>query len=242
MAGADDLTAEALEALLGERPLQSHPVLLSTVSTAIQWAGDGAPDGAVVVADHQIAPRGRAGQPWKIVPGRGLGFALVMRPQLEAKREGFLYTLVLAALADVCGPGVTIQWPDEVRRGDELAAAVGIEIRLGSRGVRWAVANFLLPGAAPPRGALMRDVLDAIDERIAAPGEEVLEEHRRLCATLGRHVRARLLGGASRLSGVAVDTLGDGSLVLELDGEADDEGAGRRVPVRPQDVSSIDLD
>ena len=232
MGTADDLAPEALKPLLGDRALQSSDVVLSTASSAAQWAAAGARDGAVVVADYQIAPRGRAGRPWKTVPGRGLGFALVMRPQLEAAREGYLYTLVMTALADVCGPGVSIEWPDEVHRDGAMVAAAGIEIRLGARGVKWAVANFLLPDATPPRGELLHSVLEAVDARRSADAAAVVEDYDRICATIGRHVRARLLGGTSRLDGTALGTIDDGSIVLETE-------AGRRVPVRPQDISSI---
>jgi len=43
----------------------------------------------------------------------------------------------------------------------------------------------------------------------------------------------RLLGGATRLDGKAVELADDGSLVVEL-------REGRRVPVRPQDIASIE--
>lgn len=232
MGTADDLAPEALQPLLGGRALQSAPVVLSTASSAAQWAGTGAPDGAVVVADYQIAPRGRAGRPWRVSPGLGLGFALVMRPQLEAAREGYLYTMVMAALADVCGPGVSIEWPDEVHRDGTMAAAAGIEIRLGARGVKWAVVNFLLPDATPPRGDLLHAVVEAVDARRTAQSGAVVGDYDKICATIGRKVRARLLGGTSRLEGTALGTIDDGSIVLETE-------AGRRVPVRPQDISSI---
>ena len=232
MGSPDELSAEALEELLGERALQSHEVLLSTASSAVQWAGSGAPDGAVVVAAHQIAARGRAGRPWKLAPERDLGFALVLRPDVKAKREGFLYTLVLSALADVLGPDVTIEWPDEVRRGETVLAATGIDIRLGPGVVKWAVVNFWLPDVQAPRGELLRAVVEAVDARRAAEPQAVLEDHQRLCATIGRDVRVQLLGGQTRLSGTAVELLDDGALVLE-------NAEGRRVPVRPQDISWI---
>ncbi len=232
MKPGDDLAAEALEPLLGGRALRSHPVLLSTATSAAEWAGAGAPHGAVVVADSQISPRGRAGRPWKVAPGRGLGFALVLRPQLVADREGWLYTVVLAALADVCGEGVTIEWPDEVLRDGEMVAAAGIDVRLGARGVKWAAVNMLLPDARPPRGELLAAVVAAIDERLASAPDAVLEDYTRRCSTLGRSVRVRLLGGTMRFEGTAVSTQHEGALVLETTD-------GRELPVRPQDVSTI---
>jgi BirA family biotin operon repressor/biotin-[acetyl-CoA-carboxylase] ligase len=228
----DDLTTEALEPMLGERALQCHPVLLSIASHASDWAAAGAPDGAVVVAGSQVAARGRAGTRWSMQPGRGLTFALVLRPKMAAAKEGFLYTLVLAALADVLGPGVKIEWPDEVYRGDTMVAATGIEVRLGAEGVKSAAINVLLPEAEPPRGELLARVVHAIEARVDGSHDQALEDHRRLCATIGRTVRGQLLGGQARFEGTAIDTLEDGALVIAA-------GGGRRLPVRPQDVGVL---
>lgn len=233
MSRADDLTAESLAAVVGERRVQTHAVLLSASVTAAEWARAGAPHGAVVVADHQIAPRGRAGRPWKITPGRGLAFALVLRPQLAAKREGWLYAVVLTALADVCGEGVTIEWPDEIHRQGATAAAVGIDVRLGGLTVKSAVVNLLFPDAQPPRAELLGSVLQAIDARLASSEGSVLEDYAALCRTIGRDVRVRLLGTTTRLQGRALEVLDDGALVLET-------GEGRRVPVQAQHISSIE--
>lgn len=234
VSSGEDLSAESLAAVVGERGLQSHPVLLSTAVTAAQWARAGAPDGSLVVADHQIAPRGRAGRPWKVTPGHGLSFALVLRPQLETEREGWLYAVVLTALADACGEGVTIQWPDEVQREGATAAAVGIEVRLGGLTVKWAVVNFLVADAEPPRGELLGSILQALDARLASSPRSVLDDYGALCRTIGRDVRVRLLGGTTRIEGRALEVFEDGALVLET-------GEGRRVPVRPQDISSLEF-
>lgn len=229
----DDLAAESLAAVVGDRPVQSHPVLLSTAVTAAEWARAGAPDGAVVLADYQIAPRGRAGRPWKVTPGHGLAFSLVLRPQLASDREGWLYAVVLAALADVCGDGVRIEWPDEIHRQGVMAAMVGIDVRLGGPTVKWAVVNLLIPDAQPPRGELLGSVLQAIHTRLASTQRAVLDDYASLCSTIDSNVRVRVLGGTTRLQGKAVEVLDDGSLVLEI-------GEERRVPVRPQDISSIE--
>lgn len=228
-----DLAVESVAAVLGDRPVQSHAVLLSAAVTASEWARAGAPDGAVVLADYQVSPRGRAGRPWKVAPGRGLAFALVLRPQLASAREGWLYAVVLAALADVCGDDVTIAWPDEIRREGSVTAMVGIDVRLGGLTIKWAVVNVLIEDAEPPRGKLLASVLQAIDARLASSRAAVLEDYASLSSTTGRDVRVRLLGGTARLQGRAAEVLDDGSLVLEM-------GADRRVPVRPQDISSIE--
>lgn len=233
MKAGDDLAAAALAAIVGDRELQTHPVVLSTAVTAAEWAGAGAPDGAVVVAHQQIAPRGHAGRSWKVTPGEGLSFALVLRPQIASDREGWLYVVALAALADACGAGATVEWPDEVHRDGAMAAAVSLDIRLGGLGIKWAVLNVLVAAAQPPRGELLGSILGAIDARLAGSPRAVLDDVGPRCATIGRDVRMRLLGGQTRLQGTAVEIAEDGSLVLDV-------GEGSRVPVRPQDVSTIE--
>lgn len=233
MRAGDDLTAESLAAIAGDRELQSHPVVLSTAVTAAEWAGSGAPHRAVVVAHHQIAPRGHAGRSWRVTPGEGLSFAVVLRPQIASDREGWLYIVALAALADACGADATIEWPDEVHRDGAMAAAVSLDIRLGGLEIKWAVLNVLVADAQPPRGELLGSILEAIDARLASSPQAVLDDVGPRCATIGRDVRMRLLGGQTRLRGTGVEIAADGALVLDV-------GAGSRVPVRPQDVSTIE--
>ena len=234
MESSRDLSAETLEQLVPGRPVQFYPTLLSTGVTAIAWANADAPDGALVVADYQISPRGRADRPWKLTPGRGLGFSLVIHPDLPPKREGWLYTVILTALSDVYGEEAAIAWPDEVRVGGEMQAAAGVRVRLGPGTIRWAVLDLLLPNAEPPRGALLVSVVEAIEQRLAGPEDELLEDYHRRCETIGRSLRMRMLGGTGpKLEGTAVRTIDDGALLLETP-------EGNEAPIRPQDIREVE--
>jgi BirA family biotin operon repressor/biotin-[acetyl-CoA-carboxylase] ligase len=231
-----DLTPEALEAVLAGRPIRSYAAVVSTGVAAHAWAVDGAPGGAVVVAGQQLSPRGHAGRPLSPPAGDGLGFSVVMRPALPVAREGWLYTVVLTALADVLGEDARVEWPDEVRRGDRTLATAAITARAGDANGRigWAIADVLVAGAAPPRAELLRAVLGAVDTRASQRTERVVRSYERACATLGARVRLRLRAGtAPTLEGRAVGTLDDGAIVLAT---AD----GSEVPVRPQDVRSAE--
>jgi len=55
----------------------------STNDEAAQWAAQGAPDLALVVADEQTTGRGRAGRHWYTPRGTGLAFSIVVYPTLE---------------------------------------------------------------------------------------------------------------------------------------------------------------
>ena len=232
-----DLTAEALAEHLGARPLRAYPALLSTEADALQWARAGAPSGAVVVADYQASPRGRGGWPWTVVPGHGLGFSVVVRPELPEEREGWPYVAVGAALADALGADARTVWPDEVVVDGERAAAYAVATQPVDGARSWAVVTVHLPGADAPRGPLLRRALDAIEGRLDDRADDVVARYTERCATLGARVRARMvpLGPAGvELEGDAVACKPDGALTLDM-------GGGRRVAVLPQHLGLLDV-
>jgi BirA family transcriptional regulator, biotin operon repressor / biotin---[acetyl-CoA-carboxylase] ligase len=225
---------------LPDRSLRTYPALLSTEADAMAWARDGAPQGALVVADYQASPRGRGGLPWKVSAGRGLGFSLVLRPRIEPAREGWLYTVATAALADVLeeahGARPRISWPDEVMVDGRREAAVGIHAEPDAHGIAWAVVTVLIIDAQPPRAPLLGRTVAGIERRLDQPTDEVLVDHEARCATLGTTVRAHLvpLGPAgTRIEGVAVACRSDGSLAIET-------GPGRRIAIPPRDLGRLE--
>lgn len=233
-----DLSDDAVRAALPHREVRAFPALLSTEAEALAWARAGGPEGALVVADYQASPRGRAGLPWHVEPGEGLGFSLILRPQLPAEREGWLYTVALSGLADAIGDEAAIHWPDLVHRSATggRAAAVGVHAELGPTGTLWAVVTVLFEDTRPPRTGLLAEGVAAIEQRYASPPQAVLDDYRTRCATLGRRVRARLIPmgpSGPQVTGEAVDCVDDGALVIRSE-------KGNRVAVRPQHLGMLD--
>ncbi|MDP9393646.1 MAG: hypothetical protein M3Q27_05000 [Actinomycetota bacterium] len=233
-----DLTAAVVEAALGDRPVRAYPALLSTEPVAMQWAREGAPSGAVVVADYQASPRGRGGWPWTVRPGTGLGFTLLVRPDLPPEREGWPYVACLLGLHDAVGTaGSRLVWPDMVRASNgEALARLGVYVELGPSRIEWATVTVLVEGAAPPRAPLLAHVVDAVERRLAQPVEQVRGSYRPLCTTLGQQRRARLIPlgpGGPEVTGEAVDVLADGALVLRT-------ARGSRVAVPPQNLGLLE--
>lgn len=225
-----DLSAEALAEVIPERPVRAYQALISTEADALAWARAGAPDGAVVVANHQSSPRGRAGTPWRTLPGQGLGFSLILRPELPPHREGWLYTVAASGVADALGEGATIAWPDEVRREGARAGAVAVRASAGITAFEWVVVSVLVEEAAPPRGPLLRRAVEAIEARERSSPEAVLADYLPRCETIGHPLRVRLQGaGHQRAEGRAVDVRDDGAIVLQT---APDKRGG----VKPDDV------
>ncbi len=239
-----DLAREAVAARMPDRPLRADPALMSTEAEAMSWGREGAPAGALVVAAYQASPRGRSGldRSELIEPGRGLGFSLVLRPELGPERSGWSYPVATGAVAGVLADhrpdaAVTTEWPDEVHADGGLTAAVGVPAELGPSGVRWAVVTVLVGGLRPPRTGVLARLVEAVEAHHGRPREQVLDDYRARCETLGSRVRARMLPlGATgpTVTGRAVEVLADGSLVV-----APDEG-GRRVAVPPQDLGHLE--
>ena len=90
-----------------------------------QQAEAGAPEGTVVVADQQLAGRGRRGRQWHSPAGLNLYFSLLLRPRIELEKVP-QFALVAAAalwqtLASEC-PNLSIKWPNDLYcRGLKLA-------------------------------------------------------------------------------------------------------------------------
>lgn len=233
MAIATDLSEEALTEAMPRRPVRVYPALASTESDALAWAREGATEGSLVVADYQVSARGRAGWEWPVEPGRSLGFSLVLRPRLFAEREGWLFAVAVSGLADVLSD-VAISWPDGVHRNGEQVGAINVSTELAGQGTDWAVVSVYVPDAEPPRTALLARIVERIAVRYRSRADEVLEDYRPRCATLGRTVTARLMGGGGAgLTGKAVDVFSDGALSLETP-------RGNRVAVRPQNLSLLE--
>ena len=233
-----DLDEASLAAALGERPVRGYPALLATEPVAMAWAREGAPPGAIVVADYQASPRGRGGWPWTVRPGSGLGFTLLVRPELEPEREGWPYVPCLLGLHDaVGGPGSALVWPDAVcSASGEALARLGVHVELGPARTEWAVVTVLVEQAEPPRAPLLARVVAAMEQRLETPVDRVLEDYRARCSTLGQQRRARLIPlgpGGPEVTGEAVDVLADGALVLLT-------ARGSRVAVPPQNLGLLE--
>lgn len=214
--------------------MQTWPAVVSIEAVAQAWARDGGPDGGVVVVGYQAAPRGRAGRPWTIDPETDLVLSVIVRPDLTADEEGWLFTLATVALSDITNG--SIGWPAEIwDEQGELAGAVSVHAELGPGRVDWSVITVLLRAPAD-RPQAAADLLERIDHAREREVDQVLRVHRSRCSTLGSRVSARMvpLGPAGPvITGTAVDVAADGALVIETD-------RGSRVAVRPQNLGLLD--
>ncbi len=90
----------------------------STNRDLLEAAADGAPEGLVLVADHQTAGRGRLDRTWIAPAGASLLVSALLRPELDPE-DLFLLTLACGlaareAVAEVAGVRPGLKWPNDL--------------------------------------------------------------------------------------------------------------------------------
>lgn len=234
----------------------------STNADLLALAAEGAPDGVVLVADHQTAGRGRLGRTWEAPVGASLLCSTLLRPDLPVDRLHLVSLAVAVAASDACdavaGVRPALKWPNDLlvtgadgserkvagilaesstRAGEVAAVVVGMGLN-----VNW-------PSELPPE---LADIATALNHHAGRDidREELLVAHLRgleaVLAELGASggVDALLLRYRHLCSTlgrrVRVD-LGSGSVTgeavdLTAEGHLLVELAGELVPIAAGDV------
>lgn len=233
----------------------------STSSDLAALARAGAPEGTVVVADHQAAGRGRLDRTWLSPPGTGIAVSMLFRPSpVPAAHWPWLPLLtgvaVAGAVRTVSGISPGLKWPnDVVLGGGKLAGILAEVVPEGAGAVVVGVGLNVSTTAAdlPPTGTSLAlcgapgvdrlDVLAAMlttveklyDGWCRTDGDTAaaVAAYRPLCTTLGATVQVTVPGGAD-VEGVAVDVDAHGRLVVRTDTGDRTLSVGDVVHVRQQ--------
>jgi BirA family biotin operon repressor/biotin-[acetyl-CoA-carboxylase] ligase len=93
----------------------------STNADVLALARDGAPEGVVVVADHQSAGRGRYDRTWVAPPGGSLLLSVLLRPPSRVASATTMTTAVAMAEAVEEETGVSpgLKWPNDLVVGGQ---------------------------------------------------------------------------------------------------------------------------
>ena len=107
----------------------------STNADLLARARAGAPDGQVLVADHQSAGRGRLGRSWEAPPGASLLVSILLRPDLPLGRAHLVtVALGLAAVDSLDELGevpAALKWPNDVVVPDSRVGDGPLDRKLG---------------------------------------------------------------------------------------------------------------
>lgn len=218
-----------------------YPQIDSTMDAAREQAAAGAPHGSLIIADEQLAGRGRLGRSWSAPFGANLLFSLILRPQL---RPAYLYRVVMAAglaAAEACeaaaGVQVGVKWPNDLQIGGRKCAGLLPEGAVEGDSIQWCIIGLGLNvnqafeasdplaqtaaslyserGRMFDRAALLGDLLGRLNRKLALLGSDLLlEDWQARCISLGQQVRVH--SGEEHVEGRAEAIDEDGALLLRL--------------------------
>jgi BirA family biotin operon repressor/biotin-[acetyl-CoA-carboxylase] ligase len=222
------------------RSLEVVPEIGSTNAALLAAAAEDAPEGTVLVAEHQAAGRGRLDRVWTSPPGAGLTVSFLLRPDVPSARRGWLPLLTGVALVEAVGevPGVraSLKWPNDLLAagGAELAGilaevgngavVVGVGLNVSTRAdelPETGTSLALEAGRPVDRAAVLLQFLRGFERRylswVRALGDPVssglARDYLAWCSTVGADVVVTLPDG-SALEGVAESVDWDGRLVV----------------------------
>jgi BirA family biotin operon repressor/biotin-[acetyl-CoA-carboxylase] ligase len=211
----------------------------STNADVAEAARDGAPEGTVIVAEHQTAGRGRLDRTWEAPPGSGLVMSALVRPhELDPASWPWIPLMTGVAVADAvreAGLEPSLKWPNDVETGgrklagilvervetpDGPAAVIGIGLNVAMASdqlpVRTAT-SLSLEGSAATRDDVLADVLTGLATRyelLRTDVAAVRDAYLAVCGTVGSSVRVSLPDDVT-LTGTATDVDEHGRLVVD---------------------------
>lgn len=244
----DDLSEESIHRWRRGRfgdPARYFDEIGSTNDEAMRWATlENAPEGAVVVTDHQVTGRGRWGRSWFSEPGAAIQFSLILRPRLPVDVLGLLTTALGLACVDgiqvAAGVACSLKWPNDVEVSGRKVAGILVESRVTGHVMDVAVAGMGINVYAP-RSELPPEVAARatnIAEQVAVSRSEkaptraeifgwIVDAFERLYADLGTgEGAARLIERATARS----EIMGRGIVVRLADGSSFEGRAVRLLP------------
>jgi BirA family biotin operon repressor/biotin-[acetyl-CoA-carboxylase] ligase len=235
------LDAQSVRAALFPRPVQFFERVDSTNDIALDWLRQGAPAGAVVIADEQVKGRGRLGRHWYTPPGTALILSIILRPgRHQIPHLTMLGALAICEMLEQLGAeDVGIKWPNDVHlngrkvsgvlteviwKGNEVEGAVlgmGINVRIDFGGTELAdTAISIEPALGKPisRLDLLVSLLTHLDSWTPGLGtNDLYQAWRMRLTTIGQNVTVD--GSEGHVHGLTEDVDEDGSLLVR---DADD--------------------
>lgn len=178
-----------------EEKIFVHNVLESTNITAKQMAVADAEHGTIVIADHQIAGKGRYGRSFFSPKGCGIYMSFILRPsqiwlEIPTLVTAFSAVVVCEAIETICEKSPKIKWVNDVFLDGKKICGISTEAisDFESGGIGWIVVgigvNFTTPKEGVPEE--LKNIVGAVFQ-----GKRT---------TTRNHLAAEIIGGISALN------------------------------------------
>lgn len=241
------------------RDITVVPQTSSTNADLAAQARSGAAGGAVLVADHQTAGRGRLDRSWVAPPGTSLTVSMLLRPQVEVARWSWLPLITGMALASTLVAtrvNASLKWPNDVMVADRKLAGIlteavstptgsacvigwGLNTRMTLEQLPMPTATSLwVEGARTVSSVVLLATMLRRFQRIYtewAGGDHddgLRESYQQLCGTIGRQIQVTLTDQRT-LDGTASGIDETGRLLVRTADGVEAVAAGDVVHARP---------
>ncbi len=125
------------------RTCRHFRVVDSTNRIAKLWAQEGAPDGAVIVAEYQSKGYGRFGRKWFSPYGKNILFSLVIYPSLDQSEVLFLPFAAANAICEAVEHTLSVQvdvfWPNDILLEGKKLSGVLVENVFRGRNLEYSI-------------------------------------------------------------------------------------------------------
>ena len=215
----------------------------STNTSAKELALRGAVQGTTLIADHQTGGRGRRGRSFHSPAGSGIYMSVILRPNLPPSELMHLTCAAAVALCDAveksCGFRPGIKWTNDLVYGQRKLAGILTELGFNAQGnVDWVIVGIginctqeesqfpeeirdmagslaSVSGRSIDRAKVAAAMMDALFCMDLTRKEEILDQYRKDCITLGREISVVRADGNVH-HGTALDIDIQGALIVQL--------------------------
>ena len=211
-----------------------------STNTDLHASASALPDLSVLIAEEQMAGRGRLGRAWSAPRHSQVTLSVLLRPEVPPTKLGLLPLLTGVAVADTVrkyGIDARVKWPNDILvRGDKMCGilaeagsmsdnptvVVGFGLNIDLTKAELPIDNatsFALEGKHVDRTEVTIAVLGSLLERqrqwrnVGGSASSFIDDYKAVSATLNESVSAGLPNGG-KLTGTAVDISDAGELLI----------------------------
>ena len=206
-----------------------HPVTFYSEigSTNVQAkldAENGAPHGALLVADMQTAGRGRRGRTWNSPAGINVYFTLILKPDYAPDKASMVTLLMALGVAEgireTCGIEAGIKWPNDIVVNGRKVCGILTEMSVEREFIHYATSLEAECGKSVSKAALVANTMRAFEKyyekfQSSTDLSGVLAEYNGLLVNRGREVR--VLDPKGEFQGVAQGINSTGELLVSME-------------------------
>ncbi|MDP3732343.1 MAG: biotin--[acetyl-CoA-carboxylase] ligase [Candidatus Omnitrophota bacterium] len=234
--------ARQLNTMFMGKKIYYFDAVSSTMDSALQLAMEGAPEGAIVLAESQTKGRGRLGRDWFSPKYKGIYLSLILRPRISPNQAPLLTLMsavsICEAVKEKTDLACQIKWPNDILAHHKKLGGILTELNAETDLSRFIVVGIglnvnndkkTIPAGATSlkeqkkedinRVELLQEILRKIEENYLSfqkdSGKSIIDKWRNWSISLGRRVRVSFQN--EHIEGEAIDIDIDGGLLIRND-------------------------